>query len=135
MKIQPNFTAKYEYSKNDDERKQVILKDSYLAAEGLAGAGLTYGVLETIDKRKIAQNTQKHGQQDLINLAKKNSKHNVWWAILAGVVCYAITWPIHKLYEPMLLKLYRWADKQTRIAEKAEQLVNEEDKNNNTAHQ
>lgn len=127
MKIQPNFTAKYKYFQNDEERKQQFLKDSYLAAEGLAGAGSTYGILETIDKRKIAKNTQKQTSTELLNLAKKNSKRNILWALLGGALCYAIAWPIHKLYEPMQLKLQRWADKQNRIAEKAEQLVKEED--------
>ena len=130
MKIQPNFTAKYKYSTNDEERKQVILKDSYKISEALSSGFLTFGILESIDKFKCINNKQKLETAKLKQLAQKQTKHNILWGLAAGVVCYAIAWPIYKLCEPTQLKLQQWADKQNRIAQKAEQLINEEDKAN-----
>ncbi len=133
MQIQPNFTSKYTYSKTEDERKYNVLKDSYKAAEGLAAAGVTYGITETIDKFILTKNKNNLSAQELSKLAKKHTKRNLLIGLAAGIVSYLITWPIYKKMEPTQLKLQKWADDQNRIAEKAEQLVKEENEKANNA--
>lgn len=126
MQVQPNFTAKYVYSNNDEERKIEILKDSYKAGEGLASAAVTYGILETVDKFQLTKNKQNRTAEEIAKLAKSHTKRNLLFGLLGGVLGYAISWPWYKYCEPMQLKIRRWADNQNRIAEKAEQLIKEE---------
>ncbi len=133
MQIQPNFTSKYTYSKTEEERKYNVLKDSYKGAEFLASAAGTFGVLETMDKFILTQNNKNRTAKELNKLAKKHTKINLIVGLGAGIFGYLITWPIYKKMEPLQLKLRKWADDQNRIAEKAKQLVKEENEKANNA--
>ena len=126
MQVQPNFTSKYKYSKTEDERKYNVLKDSYKTAESLASAGITYGILETVDKFILTKNKTNKSVQELNKLAKSHTKRNLIIGRAAGIVSYLITWPLYKKMEPSQLKLQKLIDDQNRITEKAEQLVKEE---------
>ncbi len=126
MQVQPNFTSKYKYSKTEDERKYNVLKDSYKTAESLASAGITYGILETVDKFILTKNKTNKSVQELNKLAKSHTKRNLIIGLAAGIVSYLITWPLYKKMEPSQLKLQKLIDDQNRITEKAEQLVKEE---------
>lgn len=219
MQIQPNFTAKYKYAKNEEERRQIVLKDSYKSSVALVFASGTYGILEAIDKNSITKNQSKMNAEgfkqlakkgfkkniliglavglagfiisepflnifksddndankneknyktmkelykgaegigsglttfgmlesiqkfsiaknkpvqtadEIGRLAKKGLKRNVLLGLLGTALGYIIAWPSFKLCEPMQMKLQEWADNQNRIAEKAEQLVKEENQN------
>lgn len=128
MQIIPSFTAKYKYSKTLEERKYNILKETYQMSEGIGGACGVFAVLETMDKFKLTKNNANKPVNELAKLAKKHTKRNALIALGCGVASYLIAWPWYKKTEPMQIKVHEWADKQNRIAEKAEQLVKEEDK-------
>lgn len=128
MQIIPSFTSKYKYSKTPEERKYNILKETYQMGEGIGGAFATFAVLESLDKFILTKNKNNKPVKELAALAKKHTKRNALIALGGGVISYLITWPWYKKTEPMQIKIHEWADKQNRIAEKAEQLVKEEDK-------
>lgn len=128
MKIIPSFTAKYVYSKTPEERKYNILKETYRSSQGL-GAGIgAFAVTEALDKYFLLKNKNKKPAEELLRLGKKHTRWNTLIGIAVGMGGYVIAWPWFKKCEPMQTKIYEWADKQSRIAEKAEQLVIEEDK-------
>ncbi len=122
------FTAKYKYSKTPEERKYNILKENYQMSEGIGGGFMAFAVLETIDKFKLTKNKNNKPATEIAKLAKKHTKRNALIGLAYGIASYFITWPWYKKMEPMQTKVHEWADKQNRIAEKAEQLVKEEDK-------
>ncbi len=128
MQIIPSFTAKYKYSKTPEERKYNILKESYQSSQGMATAFGTFAVLETFDKFMLIKDKANKPAKELTKLAKKHTKRNAIIGLACGVACYLIAWPWYKKTEPFQIKIHEWADKQNRIAEKAEQLVKEEDK-------
>lgn len=133
MQIIPSFTAKYKYSKTPEERKYNILKETYQMSEGIGGACGVFAVLETMDKFKLTKNKDNKPVNELAKLAKKHTKRNALIALGFGVASYLIAWPWYKKTEPMQIKVHEWADRQNRIAEKAEQLVKEEDKTQKSA--
>lgn len=123
-----SFTAKYKYSKTPEERKYNLLKETYQMSEGIGGGITAFAVLETIDKYQLTKNKNHKPAAELVKLAKKHTKRNALIGLGAGIASYLIAWPWYKKTEPMQIKIQEWADKQNRIAEKAEQLVKEEDK-------
>ena len=133
MQIIPSFTAKYQYSKTPEERKYNILKETYQMSEGIGGAFATFAVLESLDKFALTKNKKNKTATELKQLAKSHTKRNALIALACGVGAYLTTWPWFKKTEPMQIKIHEWADKQNRIAEKAEQLVKEEDKTQKSA--
>ncbi len=114
-------------NKTTDHPNYKRMKNFYKAQEGAAAGIFTFGVLETIQKFSLAKQKPTQTAEAIATVAKKGLKQNALFGLAAGVLGYAIAWPTFKWLEPTQLKVHEWADKQNKIAEKAEELLKQED--------
>lgn len=119
--------------KEKTDEKYNVMKNFYKAAEGVSTGFIACGVLETIQKFSIAKNKNTKTADEIASLAKKGYKLNIILGLSAAAIGYLLAWPSFKIFEPTQMKLQEWADKQNRIAEKAEELIKQEDAIKNAA--
>lgn len=115
------------FTRNETDDKYNRMKNLYKVTEGLVAGFVAFGLLETFQKFSIAKAQNTQTANELASAAKKGLKLNILFGLAGAVLCYLIAWPGFKLFEPTNMKLYEWADKQNRIAEKAEELIKQED--------
>ena len=115
------------FTRNETDDKYSRMKNLYKVTEGLVAGFVSFGLLETFQKFSIAKSNNTQIVDEIASTAKKGFQRNLLWGLAAAASGYLIAWPCFKLFEPTNMKLYEWADKQNRIAEKAEELIKQED--------
>lgn len=87
-----------------------------------------YAVLETIDKFQLIKNKNNLAKDALKSKAWKHTKYNLLGGLATGVASVLIgKFFTNKYTIPLNEKVADWADKQTKINEKAKELVEQEE--------
>ena len=87
-----------------------------------------YAVLETIDKFQLIKNKNNLAKDALKSKAWKHTKYNLLGGIATGIGSVLIgKFFTDKYTIPLNEKIADWADKQTRINEKAKELIEQEE--------
>lgn len=107
-------------------------KKSYMqlasAGDFIAGTFATYGILETINKRKIANNKKNLAKNVLKQKAWKGTKHNLLYGLIGGVASFIAGKYINNKLAPINEKLYDKVQRLEKINQRAEELVAQEEK-------